>query len=285
LISLPTVKQIVAAVNRLAPPQLAEEWDRVGLQVDREGAAVRRVMVALDLNSQVIQAGAGQSSPVDGFIVHHPFLFKPLTRISHATPQGRILAHLLANNQFVLAAHTNLDRAARGINQYLAERLGLTQLAPLEPAALTAYKVENDVYPAPNNAGHGLGRIGTLPEAVSLQKFGELVKTQLPAKWLRVSGAPERLIRKVALCSGSGGDLVAVAIQRQADLYLTGELNYHVHWEAREQGLAVIEAGHGATEQCFVPLMTAYLREVFPPPDELAVISSAVPEPEPYRVV
>jgi dinuclear metal center YbgI/SA1388 family protein len=371
VIGLPSLQQIVTAIERLAPAQLAEEWDRVGLQVDRTAGPVRRVVVAVDLNSQVVAASAGQ--PVDGFIVHHPFLFKPLTRIGRATAPGRMITHLLENNQFVLVAHTNLDRAARGINQYLAELLGLTQVALLEPAALNAYKlvvftpeshVEQlytalteagageignyrgcafrqpgigsfypndqarpylgqpgsfesvpeirlemvvagnkleqalqaiyahhpyeepalDVYPVQNSTRHGLGRVGILPEAVSLQRFCELVKTQLPAKWLQVSGEPERMIRKVALCSGSGGDLVAAAVQRQADLYLTGELNYHAHWEAREQGLAVIEAGHGATEQCFVPLLTAHLRQVFAAAD-LTVVNGTLSESEPYRIV
>jgi dinuclear metal center YbgI/SA1388 family protein len=372
VIGLPSLQQIVAAVEKLAPPQLAEEWDRVGLQVDRTGSSVHRIMVAVDLNSQVIEASVGQSEPVDGFVVHHPFLFKPLSRMSRATPQGRLLTHLLGNNQFVLAAHTNLDRAAEGINQYLAELFGLTRISLLKPAVLTGYKLvvftpeshaerlyaalteagageignyrgcafrqsgigtfhpdilaqpylgqpgncqsvpeirlemlvaENkleqviraiyanhpyeepaiDVYPVQNSTRHGLGRVGVLPEALTLQSFGELVKAQLPASWLHVSGDPERLIRKVALCSGSGGDLVATALQQQADLYLTGELNYHAHWEAREQGLAVIEAGHGATEQCFVPLITAYLQKVFG--DDLTVVSGALAEPEPYRIV
>jgi dinuclear metal center YbgI/SA1388 family protein len=369
---LPTLKQIVAAVNCLAPPGLAEDWDRVGLQVDRAAATVRRVMVALDLNSQVIQAS--QNERIDGFIVHHPFFFKPLTRISHTTPQGRILAHLIQNDQFVLVAHTNLDKAAQGLNQYLAELLGLTQLAVLEPATLTSYKVvvfcpekdatrlheamtaagagelgnywgcsfntqgigtfypdklakpyigqsgnwesvpetrlemvvsqaklaqvlqtlnaqhpyeepAVDIYPLHHSLRHGLGRIGTLPKGVSLKSFGELVKSKLPAQWLKVSGDPTREIRKVAICSGSGSSLVEAVVQQQADLYLTGELNYHAHWEAREQGLAVVEAGHGATEQCFIPLMSAHLNQVFATANDLTVLSGVLPEQEPYRVV
>jgi dinuclear metal center YbgI/SA1388 family protein len=371
---LPTLQQIVAAVERLAPPQLAQEWDRVGLQVDRNGGSVHRVMAALDLNDAIIQASVRQGGSIDGFIVHHPFIFKPLNRFSHATPQGRILTHLIKNGQFVLVAHTNLDKAARGINQYLAEKLGLIHITTLEPATLPTLKVvvftpesaasrlseamtaagagklgnyrgcsfntsgtgsffpesgaqpylgqpgcwesaseirlemvvsparldrvlqavydqhpyeepAIDVYSVQNGSWHGLGRIGILPEAVSLREFSELVKARLSVRRLQVSGDQERKIRKVALCSGSGGDLVAAAVRQEADLYLTGELNYHKHWEARDQGLAVIAAGHGATEQCFVPLMTAYLKQVFGAPDELTVVDGILPEPEPYRVV
>jgi dinuclear metal center YbgI/SA1388 family protein len=369
---LPSVKQIVVAVQRLAPPELAEEWDRIGLQVDRANPTVQRVMVALDLNSQVIRAA--QSERIDGFIVHHPFFFKPVTRINYSTPQGQILAQLIQNDQFVLAAHTNLDKAARGINQYLAELLGLIQVTVLEPAVLSGYKVAVftpeshtarlrtamaeagageigayrecsfsqpgtgtfypshsarpylgqpgrlesvpeirfemvvppaklaqvlqavyayhpyeepalDVYPVQHGSRHGLGRVGFLPEPLSLKRLCDLVKTKLSTQWLKVSGDPDREIRKVALCSGSGGSLLDAALREGADLYLTGELNYHAHWEACEQGLAVIEAGHGVTEQCFIPLMTAYLKEVFAAPNELIVVSGALAEPEPYRVV
>jgi dinuclear metal center YbgI/SA1388 family protein len=369
---LPLLKQIIAAVHRLAPPELAEEWDRIGLQVDRANPPVQRVMVALDLNSQVMRAA--QNERIDGFIVHHPFLFKPITRINYFTPQGQILAQLIQNDQFLLAAHTNLDKAARGINQYLAELLSLTQITVLEPAVLSGYKLAVfapeshtarlraamaeagageigayrecsfsqpgtgtfcpsdraqpylgqpgrlesvpeirlemvvppaqlgkvlravyanhpyeepalDIYPAQHGSRHGLGRVGFLPEPLPLKRLCELVKIKLAAQCLQVSGDPDREIRKVALCSGSGGSLLGAALRERVDLYLTGELNYHTHWEAREQGLAVIEAGHGLTEQCFIPLMTAYLREVFTVPEELIVVNGSLAEPEPYRVV
>jgi hypothetical protein len=162
------------------------------------------------------------------------------------------------------------------------------QLEQVLQAIYTQHPYEEpavDVYPVQNTSRHGLGRVGMLPEAVSLKYFGELVKAKLPARWLKVSGDPTREIRKVAICSGSGGSLVDAALQQQVDLYLTGELNYHAHWEARERGLAVIEAGHGATEKCFIPLMTTYLSKAFAAPDDLTIVSGALPEQEPYRVV
>jgi dinuclear metal center YbgI/SA1388 family protein len=370
---LTKLNRIIEAINRLAPMELAESWDRVGLQVGRSEAEVKKVLVALDLNGPVLAEG-GQHQ-VDGYIVHHPLIFKPLTSIIPATYQGSLLTDLIKNDRFLLVAHTNLDNAERGINRYLADLFGLTGIEPLVPVAVPMVKVvvfvpeketervraamaaagagaigayhecsfttggtgtfrpepgahpligapggfsavaENrleliaprtvisqvlqaigethpyeepavDVYPLSNPSRHGTGRIGTLPQAVRMADFCNLVKQKLCAAQLKVSGVEEGEIRKVAICSGSGGGLVADVIRQGADLYLTGELNYHDHWEARERGLAVIEAGHWTTEQCFIPLIADYLERELPDDTGFELIqSSAAGAGEPFRTV
>lgn len=367
---MPQFTQLVRAIERLAPWELAEGWDRVGVQVHRCEPSIRRVMVALDLNAQVIREG--QFHQVDGFILHHPFLFQPLTHINPTDPQGKILAQLLKNDQFVIAAHTNMDKAEYGINRYLAEMLGLTELHVIDPVRLQGYKVvvftppthldvlrekmaetgagevgeyrdcafscdgtgtfrpgdmaqpflgrpgqfeavaearlemavsqsllsrvlktiqENhpyqepvvDIYPLQNASRHGLGRVGVLPESLVLSRIWELVKHRLRVEHLKTSGEPDRMITRIAVCSGSGGSLIQAAVRAGADLYLTGELNYHQHWEAKEAGLAVIEAGHGATECCFVPLLGEHLEQEFEG-ENLQIIRFGAIE-EPYRII
>lgn len=367
---MPQLTQLIETVNRLAPPELAESWDRVGLQINRCGSEVTRVLVALDLNGPVLREG--QEHRVDGFIVHHPFLFKPLTQINPTEPSGQILASLIKNNQFVFVAHTNMDKAERGINQYLAEVLGLSRIKILETAIIPSCKVvvftpashaeairmamaeagageiggyqecsfscdgtgtfrpgcmsrpyvgqpdnletveevrlemvvsqtrvnrvltaicQNhpyeepvvDVYSLMNRSRHGLGSIGDLEEAITLETIWELLKRKLRVDAMKISGEPQQMISRIAICSGSGGSLVAQAIREKADLYLTGELNYHDHWAAREAGLAVIEAGHWATESCFVPLIAQYLEETFDG-ENLHIIRSGVTG-EPYRLI
>jgi dinuclear metal center YbgI/SA1388 family protein len=369
---LAKLDRIIAAINRLAPAELAESWDRIGLQVGRTGPEVKKVLIALDLNEPIFAEGGRHQ--VDGYIVHHPLIFKPLTTINPATHQGSLLAGLLRNDQFLLVAHTNLDNAERGINRYLADLLELTGIEPIIPAAVPMDKVvvfapekdtariraamaaagageigayrecsfttggtgtfrplsgahpfigapggfsavaesrlemiaprsalsqvlqaigethpyeepAVDIYPLSNSSRHGAGRIGILPRAVRMADFCNLVKNKLCAAQLQVSGAAEREIRKVAICSGSGGSLVADAIRQEADLYLTGELNYHDHWEARERGLAVIEAGHWTTERCFIPLLADYLEREFPGDTGLELIRSSAGAGEPFRML
>ncbi|HBF36671.1 MAG TPA: Nif3-like dinuclear metal center hexameric protein, partial [Firmicutes bacterium] len=137
------LQQIMEALDQLAPWDLAESWDHVGLQVGHYDQPVSKVMVALDINEQVIQEGLNDQ--VDGFVVHHPLLFKPITQINLATPIGRCLEELIKHRFFLIAAHTNADKAADGLNQFLAKQFGLNQIKLLEPCesslSQTLYKV------------------------------------------------------------------------------------------------------------------------------------------------
>ena len=263
------LNRIIEAINRLAPMELAESWDRVGLQVGRSESEVKKVLIALDLNSSVL--AEGRQHQVDGYIVHHPLIFKPLTSIIPGTYQGSLLTDLIKNDRFLLAAHTNLDNAERGINRYLADLLGLTGTGP--------------IIPIQDSSRHGTGRIGTLPRAVRLDDFCKLVKQKLDAAQLKVTGSPETEIRQIAICSGSGGGFVADVIRQGADLYLTGEMNYHDCWEARERGLAVIEAGHWTTEHCFIPLMADYLERELAGDTGFEPVRSRAGAGEPYRMI
>lgn len=126
-----------------------------------------------------------------------------------------------------------------------------------------------------------MGRIGNLKQPVTFKEFCRLVKNKLSCKDIRVAGDFARLITRVALCSGSGHEFLLKAINLDADLYLTGELNYHDFITARDNGLAVIAAGHWGTEHCFVDLMTDYLTSHFKSEKKFEVIKGKSQE-EPY---
>ena len=273
---MPLLHHILGAIQQLAPWELAESWDQVGLQVGRGDQQVHKVMVALDLNPQVINEGI--SGKVDGFIVHHPLIFKPLSQLNTATPLGRMISDLIKNNFFLVAAHTNVDKASGGLNYDLATRFGLTSIQALEPAK----EPVADVSALQNIFQPGLGCLGVLPEESSFDLFCQIVKECLKAEELRISGNPLQIIKRVALCSGSGGSLLNQAIAKNVDLYLTGELNYHDFLTARQSGLAVIVAGHWTTEKGFIPLISNYLKEFFDAETDFEVISSNTIKTEPY---
>jgi dinuclear metal center YbgI/SA1388 family protein len=354
----------------LAPWDLAESWDRVGMQVGRSDQSVSKVMVALDINLQVIQEGLRKN--VNGFVVHHPLIFKPVTQINLNTPIGQCLQALIKNELFLVAAHTNMDKAERGLNQFLAERFDLTGITLLEPAPPKAYKIvvfcpesvaasirtamskagagviENysecsfiasgigtyrsgsqtqpfigkpgeftevaetrlemlaaegnltqiiqailanhpyeepafDIYPLVTPAKHGMGRIGELPSPITFQELCAKIKNDLPAREIRWVGEPDRVVRKLAICSGSGGSLIASAIKNGADAYLTGELGYHDYLFAKESGLKVITAGHWSTERCFIPLVGSFLEKYFQNSTDFKVCESNIIQEEPYQ--
>lgn len=125
------VSDLVRAVSRLAPPELAESWDNVGLQVGHPAAPLRRVLVALELTAPVL--AEARQMRADALVTHHPVIFKPLTALNLAQPASALIADALRADLAIIAAHTNLDAAQWSTAHALAERLGWTITDPLLP--------------------------------------------------------------------------------------------------------------------------------------------------------
>ncbi|MDD2541017.1 MAG: Nif3-like dinuclear metal center hexameric protein, partial [Desulfuromonadaceae bacterium] len=289
---IPKVSDIVGIINKIAPTLLAEAWDNPGLQVGDPTAEVTRVMVALDPTPDVINSAIATSCQL--LVTHHPFIFKPLKSISTATPHGAIIQKVMKGGLSILSLHTNYDIVRGGLNDLLAEKVGLVSCVPLkvttqselvklvvfvpvgqlehvrfalfpftvtlgnyrdcsftaggtgtftplegaEPftgtvgvmsrvneerlelliertqlpravkALLAAHPYEEpafDLYPLLNEGEkQGLGRIGRLPESVTLAEYVDRLRSALSVPSLRYVGEPAAKISKVALCSGSG---------------------------------------------------------------------------------
>lgn len=141
--------------------------------------------------------------------------------------------------------HTNLDSTEGGINDYLANIFGLSDVRPLG--------VRDNTVQEP-----GPGRIGILPAGKSLQEFLQLVKEKLNTEQLRYVGEDDKIIKSVAICSGSGSDYISLAAKEGADLLLTGDIKYHQAQEAEVLGLGLIDAGHYQTEVIVKSLLYDY---------------------------
>ncbi|HHX77059.1 MAG TPA: Nif3-like dinuclear metal center hexameric protein, partial [Firmicutes bacterium] len=122
-------------------------------------------------------------------------------------------------------------------------------------AAYDIYPLKNESRPA------GLGRVGFLPAALTLEELAEKVKRSLKVSMVRVVGDRKKKVEKVALCGGSGGDLIVFAREAGADVFVAGDIKYHQAEEAASLGLAVIDAGHDATEAPVVPWLASFLEE------------------------
>lgn len=131
-------------------------------------------------------------------------------------------------------------------------------------AMLSAHPYEEaayDLYPLLNTGkAYGLGRVGKLKQACTLDKFCEVVKEKLGITSLRLAGEAKQ-IKKVAVCGGSGGELAQAALFAGADILVTGDLKYHQARDAEAIGIAVIDAGHDATERVIIPVLCTYLRD------------------------
>ncbi len=122
-------QDVVAFLDELFPPSLAEAWDRSGLQVGPLDAPCHRVAVALDLGLDLLPALEG----VDLVVTHHPLLFRPPSQLLPETPLGRKLAALVRTGTALYAVHTPYDVAQGGLGEVLAQLLGLRDARPLAP--------------------------------------------------------------------------------------------------------------------------------------------------------
>lgn len=133
------VKDIMQLMEVWAPSALAESWDHPGLQVGNPNQPVHKILVALDMNEQNISYAARYG--VDMVISHHPFLFKSLHDIDLSSCKGRMIENLIRHQITSFAAHTNLDSAVQGVNDALAEKLGLQECKGFVPVTTySSYK-------------------------------------------------------------------------------------------------------------------------------------------------
>ncbi len=122
-----------------------------------------------------------------------------------------------------------------------------------------------DVYPLQTSASRqGMGRIGLLPEALSLCSFAAMVKKSVRVGLVQTVGEAEREVRRVAIACGAGGEMMSDAVRACADVLLTGEARFHDYLAAQAQGLALVLPGHYATERCGVEDLADRLKAEWP---------------------
>ncbi len=240
------VGEIVAFLDCFAPPRLAESWDNVGLLVGDSGSAVDRVMTCLTITpttaAEAVRRGAGL------IVSHHPLPFNALKRITDETTVGRLLLRLVRAGVAIASPHTAFDSAAEGINQALAEGLGLTEIAPL----------------IPHPEGEGTGRFGVLPQPTTLEAVARSAMSFLKIATVQIVGRPSWQVRRLAVGCGAAGELLASAIEHQCEAMLLGETRFHTCLEAESREMGLVLAGHFATERFAVERLAGVLSAQFP---------------------
>lgn len=218
------ISDVIERIEKEYPTELAYEWDNVGLLVGDRNRTVKNVVTCLDVTEDVIEFA--KNCEAELIISHHPVIFSPINCINGDTKTGKLLLDAIENKIAIYSAHTNCDKADYGINTRLAEIFDLKDVEPLEQ--------------------DGLGRIGNLEKPVSLCEFAEYVENKLSVK-VRFCGDTKTVVKKVAICSGAGGDVIPTAIQKGADVLLTGDTKYHQMLDSKDD-INIIDAGHFGTE-------------------------------------
>lgn len=342
---------VIQLMEELAPKSYAVQDDRIGLQLGSLNKEIRKVLVALDVTDEVVEEAIREGA--DLIIAHHAIIFRPLNHLQTDTPAGRVYAKLIKHDIAVYIAHTNLDVADGGINDMLAQALGLQDLRHLEDvhteklkklvvfvpadhhervqaavfaagaggigqyshcsfniegtgtflphegadpfigevgklskveeirletivpesaerrvvaAMLKAHPYEEvayDLYQMDlKGRTFGLGRVGRLPEAVTLAELAETVKTAFQVPALRIVGDPGQSVRKIAILGGGGPRYFRQALFAGADVFITGDVDYHTAQDAWAAGLSIIDPGHNV-EKIMKPGVAEYLNRRF----------------------
>lgn len=244
-----TVSDIRNFMQLFAPPALSEPWDNTGLLLGDPAREVTRVMTCLTITPATAAEAVRQRAEM--IVSHHPMPFRPLKTITAESTVGRILRELIRADVAVYSPHTSFDSAAGGINQQIAAGLGLTQIVPLKT-------------PVCEPATEGTGRVGTLPEAMSLEAFLGRVKAFFGLPYVQYVGELSRPVKRMAIGCGAAGEFLEDALQQKCDAFLTGETNYHTHLEAEATGTALILLTHFASERFACVNLADTLRGQFP---------------------
>ena len=229
-----TVGQVLELLEQIAPLALAEEWDNVGLLAGSRADAVDRVLCALDFHRGVLEEAIACGAQM--IVTHHPILFRARRNLCADDPEGRLLSDLARSGIALAAMHTNFDNVHPGVNDALADALGLKSVIALE---------------------HGMC-VGEITQT-SLGAFQADVQARLGGV-VRAYGPSDRKISRVAVLGGAGEDFASEARRAGADVYVTGEMAYHKALSALEDGLCTLEAGHAETEKPAISLLCGALQ-------------------------
>lgn len=244
-----TVQQILDYVNSLAPTHMKYDWDNVGLLCGRRDQEVKKLLVALDPFLDVCEEAAAMGA--DLIVTHHPLIFRAPKTITTDDTVGQCILFLASHGISTVNAHTNLDCAPDGVNDALAQTLGLGGIEVLNASG-------TDEQGRP----WGLLRAGSV-EKQSLTDFLTRVKESLHTPTLRYADGGKPVCR-VAVGGGSCGDAIDEVLAAGCDTFVTADVKYNQFWDAADLGLNLIDAGHFYTENPVCAVLAEKLRRQFP---------------------
>ncbi len=236
--------QLIQRYQEFCPPALSMEGDVSGLQIGTLNKDIKRVMVALDIRETTVAEAIDKQ--VDLIIVKHAPIFRPLKHLVADDLQTQICLQLIKHDIAVYVSHTDIDVLDGGLNDWFCELLGIEDTDFLHETA----------------PGCGLGRIGSLKEQ-SLEELALKVKEVFDLDAVRLVAYPHHIqqpVKRVAICGGSGDSFYKDALEKGADVYITGDIYYHTGQEMLTQGLLGIDPGHHI-EALFIKKIAQKLEE------------------------
>ncbi|MCI6059556.1 MAG: Nif3-like dinuclear metal center hexameric protein [Dorea sp.] len=240
-------KEIMEVIEQTYSRAYAMSWDNVGLLVGRDDKEVQKIYLAVDATDEVIDAAV--SCHADMLVTHHPMIFGALKQINNRDFIGKRILRLIQNDISCYAMHTNYD--VKGMAELSGKMMGYENAQVLE---VTCTEETGD-----GSVTEGIGRVADLKEPVTLKEYCDKVKEVFQLPGVIAFGDMDALIRRAAICPGSGKSVISAAIEKGADVLVTGDIGHHEGIDAKAQGLAIIDAGHYGIEHIFIEDMKRYL--------------------------
>lgn len=234
-----TIRDVYDAIDRLAPFSTQMSFDNSGLLIGSPDDEVTGMIVALDATPDVLDCAVRLGCNL--IVTHHPLIFNPLRSIGSSS----MVYKLIRAGVGLISSHTPLDIADGGVNDWLACAIGLEGWSRTPNAEL--------------------GMTGFLPQPMTAPELAKLIRSRLgsAASPVFVDGG-QKLLRKVAVVGGAGGELIEELMDTDCDAIVTGEVKHHQYIMAREKGKALFAAGHNETEAVVVGPLATYLRTELP---------------------
>ena len=228
--------EIYNFIDSFAPFESAMSFDNVGILIGDKNTSANKVLTALDVSAEVIHEAVRTGADI--VVTHHPVIFKPLKSIDTDS-----IPYLAAKHGItIISAHTNLDIAPGGVNDTLAESIGVcTEERFCDECAL----------------------VGSIPEETDCGGFARLIMEKLGLAGLRYTDN-NKIIKRVVVSCGAGGDNIELAKKIGADAIITGEIKHNYIIYGNDCGIAVFDIGHFGSEGLIIPVLTQMLRERFP---------------------
>lgn len=235
-------KDIIEIIESTYPKYAACEWDNVGLLVGRMEKDVQKIYVALDATDEVISEAAAMHA--DMLITHHPLIFSPMKKITDGHFIGKRVVTLLQHDISYYAMHTNYD--VLGMAELAGNRMNLRNADVLELTDVERHE--------------GIGRVGELEKEMTLEECCDLVKRRFHLPSVRLFGDKNSIVNRAAISPGSGKSMIGAALEKNAEVLITGDIDHHEGIDAVARNLAIIDAGHYGLEHIFIEDMVRFLQ-------------------------
>ena len=236
------LKEITDYIEELFPKEYAEDFDNIGLLLGRSDKEVKKVLLCLDANKNVVREAIKIGAEL--IITHHPVIFNPVKSITDNSDEGEMLLLAIENGISIYSAHTNLDSAPSGLTDEVCAALSLTPVSNLEGV---------------------LGRLCKAPKNTTAKSLCEKIKKEFQIKKLYSTFSKDKDIKTVAVCNGSGsGELCTIAKTLGADVYISGDLKHHEMCAFKiSDSIDFIEIRHFDSEKIVTNLLFKRLGEKF----------------------